>query len=62
MKTTALRSVLLDPEVNNFPPSKTQSELLKKIKVSGAPHPSYDLVSTFLFVHYVGKLLVNLSP
>jgi len=41
--TTALRSVFLDPEVNNFPPSKTRTELMKKIRVSGAPHPSYDL-------------------
>lgn len=39
-----LRSVLLDPHINNFPPSKTQTELFKKIKVTGAPHPSYDLV------------------
>jgi hypothetical protein len=38
-----LRSTLLDPNVNNFPRSKTQSELQKKIRVSGAPHPSYDL-------------------
>jgi len=46
--TAALRSVFLDPEVNNFPPSKTRSELMKKIKVSGAPHPSYDLVIFFI--------------
>ncbi len=38
-----LRSTLLDPNVNNFPASKTLSELKKKIRVSGAPHPSYDL-------------------
>jgi hypothetical protein len=38
-----LRSVLLDPTINNFPPSRTHSELMKKIKLTGAPHPSYDL-------------------
>jgi hypothetical protein len=38
-----LRSILLDPTVNNFPKSRTRTELLKKIRVSGAPHPSYDL-------------------
>lgn len=38
-----LRSVFLDPEINNFPPSRTRSELLKRIKISGTPHPSYDL-------------------
>lgn len=38
-----LRSVLLDPKVNNFPKSKTRSELMKKIRVTSAPHPSYDL-------------------
>jgi len=42
-KDLPLRSVLLDPKVNNFPPSKTRSELLKKIRVTSAPHPSYDL-------------------
>ena len=35
--------VLLDPKVNNFPKSKTRSELMKKIRVTSAPHPSYDL-------------------
>jgi hypothetical protein len=38
-----LRTVLLDPDVNNIPPCKTRTELMKKIKISGAPHPSYDL-------------------
>lgn len=38
-----LRSSLLDPEVNNYPPSKTRTELMRKIKVSTIPHPSYDI-------------------
>ena len=38
-----LRSVLLDPAVNNFPRCKTASELHRRIKASGTPHPSYDL-------------------
>jgi len=38
-----LRSVLLDPSINNFPPSQTRTELMKKVKLSGFPHPSYDL-------------------
>jgi len=38
-----LRSVFLDNTVNNFPHSRTQSELLKRIKGRGTPHPSYDL-------------------
>lgn len=38
-----LRSALLDPETNNFAPSKTRSELMKKIKQSGLPHSSYDI-------------------
>jgi hypothetical protein len=42
-KDLPLRSVLLDPAVNNFPPSKTRTELLKKVRVTSAPHPSYDL-------------------
>jgi hypothetical protein len=43
-KDLPLRSVLLcDDSVNNFPRSKTRSELLKKIRVTSAPHPSYDL-------------------
>lgn len=40
-----LRSALLDSEINNYPPSKTRSELMKKIKISSIPHPSYDIVS-----------------
>jgi len=42
-KTIPLRSCFFDPEINNIPPSKTQSELKKKIKLSSIPHPSYDL-------------------
>lgn len=42
-KTIPLRSVFLDPGVNNFQPSKTRSELMKKIRITSAPHPSYDL-------------------
>lgn len=42
-KDLPLRSVLLDPTVNNFPKSKTRSELMMKIRVTSAPHPSYDL-------------------
>lgn len=38
-----LRSVFLDDSINNFPPSRTQSELLKRIKARGTPHTSYDL-------------------
>jgi hypothetical protein len=38
-----LRSVLLDPESNNFHPSKTRTELMKRIKESGMPHKSYDI-------------------
>lgn len=41
--TLPLRSVLLDPAINNFPPSKTRTELMKRIKLTAAPHPSYDL-------------------
>lgn len=41
--TMPLRSCLLDPEVNNFPKSKTRTELMHKIRVSGGPHSSYDL-------------------
>jgi hypothetical protein len=39
----ALRSAMLDPNVNNFKPSKTRSELMNKIKASGIPHRSYDI-------------------
>lgn len=38
-----LRSVLLDPEVNNFPKSRTRTELMKRIRYANMPHPSYDL-------------------
>lgn len=38
-----LRTVLLDPIANNIPPSKTQSELIRKIKKLGLPHSTYDL-------------------
>ena len=38
-----LRSVLLDPKVNNFPPSRTRSELMKRIKSTSQPHPSFDI-------------------
>lgn len=42
-KIAPLRSVLLDPEINNFPRSKTRSELMKRIRYASMPHPSYDL-------------------
>jgi len=38
-----LRSVMLDPQINNFPPSRTRSELMKRIKSTCAPHPSFDI-------------------
>ena len=38
-----LRSVFLDPKVNNIPRSKTRSELMKRIKMTGNPHSSYDI-------------------
>ena len=44
-KVIPLRSVFLDPEVNNFAPSKTRTELMKKIHGTVMPHPSYDIVS-----------------
>jgi len=44
-----LRTVMLDPNVNNFPRSKTRTELMKRIKLSAAPHPSYDLVRRTLY-------------
>ena len=40
-----LRTVFLDPKVNNFAKSKTRTELMKKINSIHIPHPSYDLVS-----------------
>ena len=42
-KDIPLRSVLLDPKINNFPKSRTRTELMQKIRVTSAPHPSYDL-------------------
>ena len=41
--TVPLRSCLLDPEVNNFPLSKTRSELMKRIRYRSIPHSSYDV-------------------
>jgi len=38
-----LRSVLLDPEVNNIPPSKMKSELSTKLKLACSPHRSFDV-------------------
>jgi hypothetical protein len=38
-----LRTVFLDPEVNNFPKSKTRTELLERIKKSSRPDISYDI-------------------
>lgn len=40
---TPLRTAFLDPKTNNFPPSKTRTELLAKIRATRLPHPSYDL-------------------
>ena len=42
-KTSPLRTVFLDPEVNNFPRSRTRSELLERIRKSGLPDSSYDI-------------------
>lgn len=39
------RTVFLDPQVNNISPSKTQTELKKKMRLFSCPHPSYDIVS-----------------
>lgn len=38
-----LRTTLLDPEVNNIPRSRAQSELQKKMKRMNMPHASYDI-------------------
>lgn len=38
-----LRSAFLDPETNNFPRSRTRTELMKRIRYASMPHPSYDL-------------------
>ena len=51
IKTMPLRSVFLDPDVNNCPPSKTRTELLKRIKLTNIPHPTYDLVM-LIFLHF----------
>mmetsp|Transcript_2605 Transcript_2605/g.4744 ORF Transcript_2605/g.4744 Transcript_2605/m.4744 type:complete len:399 (-) Transcript_2605:260-1456(-) len=37
------RTVFLDPKINNISPSKTQTELKKKMKNFSIPHPSYDI-------------------
>ena len=47
-KTIPLRSALLDPEVNNFVPSKTRTDLMKQIRYRNVPHSSYDVVCIFL--------------
>lgn len=65
LQVLPLRTVLLDPSVNNFPRSKTRTELMKRIKLSAAPHPSYDLVrlihnDTVFFFICVGHC--KLSP
>lgn len=49
-QTMPLRTVLLDPSVNNFPRSRTRTELMKRIKLSCEPHPSYDLVSNSCYM------------
>lgn len=41
--TAPLRSAFLDPEINNFPKSRTRTELMKRIRYASMPHPSYDL-------------------
>lgn len=38
-----LRTVFLDPEVNNIVPSNTRTQLRQRIKASVIPHPSFDL-------------------
>lgn len=42
-KLAPLRSGLLDPTINNFPRSKTQSEFLQKKRLANMPHESYDI-------------------
>jgi len=42
-KIAPLRSNLLDPMVNNFPQSKTQSEYHRKLKQVNQAHSSYDV-------------------
>ena len=38
-----LRSVFLDPSINNLPLSRTRSELMKRLRATSVPHPSYDI-------------------
>lgn len=42
-KKLPLRSVLLDPEANTIPRSKTRSELLRRRRFMDMPHDSYDI-------------------
>ena len=42
-KISPLRTVFLDPEVNNFNKSQTRSELMERIRKSGLPDISYDI-------------------
>jgi hypothetical protein len=42
-KKYPLRSMLLDPDVCQVSRSRTRSELMKKLKSSFIPHPSFDL-------------------
>lgn len=42
-KNSPLRTVFLDPEVNNFPRSRTRSELIERIRKNGLPDSSYDI-------------------
>ena len=38
-----LRSVILDPQINTYPQSRTQSELRRLRKQAMIPHPSFDI-------------------
>jgi hypothetical protein len=42
-KNVPLRTVFLDEDVNNFPKSKTRSELIQRIKHTGLPDLSFDI-------------------
>ena len=42
-RTSPLRSVLLDPEVNNLPPARTQTEYAEFVRTRNKAHRSYDL-------------------
>ena len=42
-RTSPLRSVLLDPEVNNLPPARTQTEYAEFVRTRNKAHSSYDL-------------------